>query len=798
MHDFFLLDLDYIVENEKPVLRLFGRIGKKSAVLFYRGFQPYFYVLADGLEKAKKRIEKDPMNAEGRSVLPLSVEIVGKKILNNPCQALKVTLSNPRDVPAYREFLKNMEEVEDIREYDIPYVRRFLIDSGITPFKKIKVSGRQVQTQLLADVAIEAEKLEQGDEETGIENFNVLSFDIEVYNPEGSPRPDSDPVIMASFSDLSGWEKVLSLRECSREFVELVKDEKELIKRICEIIRERDADIIVTYNGDAFDFEYLKGRAERNKVKLDLGRDGNSIQFLRRGRFNCARIKGRVHVDLYHLVFNIIRRTVSLPTYTLSALGAKFLGMEDWDIEGEMWKMWDSDKDRHLLADYSRLDAIATIRLAREFIPLQVEFSKLIRESLFDITRMTSGQLVEWLLMNKAFERGEIAPNRPKFDEKSERYEMGAYKGAYVREPLKGLQENLAVFDFRSLYPSIIVTFNVDPSMLDAKCEKKHESPTGHWFCAEETGFIPEILKDLIERRSEVKKKLKPLKKGDEEYTKLDAQQYALKLLSNSFYGFYGYGGARWYSRECAESITAWGRQYIQETFRQAEEAGFTVVYGDTDSCFLKSEDVKERAEKFLKELNEKLPGIMSLELEGFYKRGVFVTKKRYALIDDTGKITTKGLEVVRRDWSKVAKDTQQKVIRTVLEGHPEKAKEIVKKVIADLKGGKTPLEDVVVYTQMVKELDEYKQEGRHVAAARKALAGGRKIGKGSVISYIVCRGPGSISGRSKPVNLVKPGEYDADYYIENQVLPPVMRILESLGYSESDMIGGQRKLLDF
>lgn len=798
MHDFFLLDLDYVVENEKPVLRLFGRIGKKSAVVFYRGFQPYFYVLADDLEKAKKRIEKEPMREEGREVLPLSVEIVEKKLFNKPSKALKVTLNNPRDVPAYREFLKNIEEVEDIREYDIPFVRRFLIDSGITPFKRINITGREAKSGLLVDIAIEAERLEQEEGETGIENFNVLSFDIEVYNPEGSPRPDNDPVIMASFSDLSGWEKVLSTRECGRDFVEVVKDEAALIKRICEVIRERDADIIVTYNGDAFDFEYLKGRAERNKVKLDLGRDGNALQFIRRGRFNCARMKGRVHVDMYHLVFNIIRRTVSLPTYTLSALGAKFLGMEDWDIEGEMWKMWDSDKDRQLLADYSRLDAIATIRLAREFIPLQVEFSKLIRESLFDITRMTSGQLVEWLLMNKAFERGEIAPNRPKFDEKSERYGMGAYKGAYVREPLKGLQENLAVFDFRSLYPSIIVTFNVDPSMLDATCEKKHESPTGHWFCAEEGGFIPEILKDLIERRTEIKKRLKCLKKGEGEYTKLDAQQYALKLLSNSFYGFYGYGGARWYSRECAESITAWGRQYIQETFNKAEEAGFTVVYGDTDSCFLKSEGIKEKAEKFLKEFNESLPGIMSLELEGFYKRGVFVTKKRYALIDDAGKITTKGLEVVRRDWAKVAKDTQQKVIRTVLEGHPENAKDIVKKVIADLKGGKTPLEDVVVYTQLVKELGEYKQEGRHVAAARKALADGRKIGKGSVISYIICRGPGSISDRSKPVNLVKPGEYDADYYIENQVLPPVMRILESLGYSESDMIGGQRKLLEF
>jgi len=798
MHEFYLLDMDYIVENEKPVLRLFGRIGKKSAVVLYRGFQPYLYVLADSLERAKKKIESEPMKEEGREVLPLAVEIVDKKLFNKPAKALKVILNNPRDVPAYREFIKNLDGVDDIREYDIPFVRRFLIDSGITPFRKIVVHGREAASGLAVDIAIEAEKLEQEKEEIGIEGLNALSFDIEVYNPEGAPRVEIDPVIMASFADLTGWAKVISTKECNRDFVETVKDERELLQKIVQIIKEKDADILVTYNGDAFDFDYLKRRAEINRVKLDLGRDGNQLQFLRRGRAICARMKGRVHVDLYHLVFNIIRRTVSLPTYTLSALGARFLGIKDWDVDGEIWKMWDSDKERQLLADYSRMDAIATIGLAREFIPLQVEFSKLIRESLFDITRMTSGQLVEWLLMNKAYERNEIAPNRPKFDEKSERYEMGAYKGAYVREPLKGLQENLAVFDFRSLYPSIIVTFNVDPSMLDVKCEKKYMSPTGHWFCAEGSGFIPEILKELIERRAEIKKRLKALTKGDVDYISLDAQQYALKLLSNSFYGFYGYSGARWYSRECAESITAWGRQYIQETFDKAEKAGFTVVYGDTDSLFVKGEGVKERAPVFLKELNESLPGIMSLDLDGFYVRGVFVTKKRYALIDDSGKITTKGLEVVRRDWAKVAKDTQQKVIRTVLEGHPEKATDIVKKVVLGLKSGQTPLEDLVVYTQLTKGLEEYKQEGPHVAAARRAIADGRKVEKGSIIAFIVCKGHGTISDRSKPVNLVKPGEYDSKYYVENQVLPPVLRIFEALGYGESDLIGGQRKLFDF
>ena len=153
---------------------------------------------------------------------------------------------------------------------------------------------------------------------------------------------------------------------------------------------------------------------------------------------------------------------------------------------------------------------------------------------------------------------------------------------------------------------------------------------------------------------------------------------------------------------------------------------------------------------------------------------------------------------MVRRDWAKIAKDTQQKVLKEVLEGKPDKAAEIVKEVVSRLKSGKVSKEELVIYTQMTKSVSEYKQDAPHVAVAKKIIRAGGHVGTGSLIGFIVCKGSGRISERAKTYESVKEGEYDASYYIKNQVLPPATRILEALGYDTEEFIGRQKKLLDF
>lgn len=198
--------------------------------------------------------------------------------------------------------------------------------------------------------------------------------------------------------------------------------------------------------------------------------------------------------------------------------------------------------------------------------------------------------------------------------------------------------------------------------------------------------------------------------------------------------------------------------------------------------------EIKKQAEKFISNLNAILPEIMELEYEGFYRRGFFVSKKRYAVIEN-GEIIAKGLELVRRDWAPIVKQTQENILRDILkEGDINKAIETVKKVLRRLKSGKIEGKELVIHTQITKPLDEYKQIGPHVVAAKKLEENGVKISKGTIVQYIIAKGKGSISQRAVPYEYSQGTEYDRDYYINNQMIPAIGRIMYSLGYTKQDL----------
>jgi DNA polymerase I len=158
-------------------------------------------------------------------------------------------------------------------------------------------------------------------------------------------------------------------------------------------------------------------------------------------------------------------------------------------------------------------------------------------------------------------------------------------------------------------------------------------------------------------------------------------------------------------------------------------------------------------------------------------------------LIREDGTVEIKGFEFVRSDWANIAKEVQEKVIGAVLrEGDPEKAVSIVKKVIKDVRERNVKLEDLIIYTQVTRRVASYAQQAPHVKAAKKLIDAGYKIGPGSVLEFVVVKGAGSISDRSIPVQLLGKKEYDADYYINNQILPAVMKILKELGIKEDNL----------
>ena len=288
---------------------------------------------------------------------------------------------------------------------------------------------------------------------------------------------------------------------------------------------------------------------------------------------------------------------------------------------------------------------------------------------------------------------------------------------------------------------------------------------------------------------------MKSLDKDTLEYESIYSRQQAQKILANSFYGYLGYNGARWYSKESAQATTYMGRQYIEDTIEKAEETGFEIIYGDTDSVFISGDDILDKKERFLKDVNSELPEFMELEFEGFFKTGFFTSKdsgegakKKYALMDEEGEMKITGFEQVRRDWSAVAKETQKKVLRMVLSNEVGAAAEEVKDTISRLRNQEVPVEKLKIFTTLTKPPEEYDSTSPHVEAVKKANKRGKSIEPETTVDYVITRGGGGISERAEISEYAD--SYDADYYIDNQVLPAAIRVLKVFGYTEDQLKG--------
>ncbi len=724
-----IYDCDYI-GRDHAIIRLFSKNGKKHTE-YDENFLPYIYGIGATCQELSR--------VQGiRESIPVRKTFMGKEV-----DAVKIVFHFPKDVPLFRDELRSYCS---IYEHDIPFARRYLIDNNVYP-----MSG-------------------EGD-------LTVLGCDIETY-AEAHPDSRKDPIIMMS---IATKEKsvVLTYKKTGKEFVETLENEKEMLKRFFELVQEINPDVIVSYNGDNFDFPYILERVRVLKVDNPL-----EFRVLGRGVTKKVRIPGYAHIDL----FPIAKRLLNLTNYTLESVYEELTGQKKSKIPGDLISVyWNQGGDRlDALIDYSREDAEAALTIGEKFLPLQYALSRIVGQTPFDISRASTSAMVDWLLLREAQNREEIAPNQPEGKEYQERASQ-SYEGAYVLEPEKGLHDNLVQLDFRSLYPSIIITHNIDPLTLGCSC-CDNTSPAGYTFCLNKKGFIPEILKTLIRERTKIKEKMK-----ESDDRMLDVQQWALKILANSFYGYMGYPRARWYSLECAESTTAWGRMYLKQIIDMAKKEDFTVIYGDTDSVFIKMKESNvESALQFLEKVNSMLPEAMELEFEGFYPRGLFVTKKKYGLIDGNGNFITKGLEIVRRDWANIAKKTQQEVLEIILkEGDPERAADVIKKVTQALKKREVDAEDLIIYTQLTMPLSQYKQVGPHVQVAKQMRERGEDVGVGSTIAYIVREGKGLVRDRAVLYDeFVRRGlNYDADYYIENQVLPAVMRIMAAFSYSEDGLV---------
>ena len=589
-----ILDIDYVTYDDKPVIRLFSKDGDKNVVLLDDTFEPYLYVISDDLDECIGEIQEN--------LDVIKIEKIMKKDFQIENEFLKVTFKHPQEIAKNRDELRDLESVIQIREFDIPFYRRYLMDRDVIPMTEVVATGEKLDSFLNLDSnKQDIEIIKLTEELTRLEeyprDFRILSFDLEVRNPHGMPDSQEDEIIMIGVASNFGINQVISTKTNSQDrddFVFQVSSEKEMIEEFIKIIKENNVDIIVGYNSDNFDFPYLKDRAKLFDIDLDIGMDGSDIKFIRRGYANAASFKGLIHVDLYL----VMRRYMTLERYTLERVYYELFGEEKIDVPGDrIWEFWDNEgEELDNLFDYSLDDVVSTLKIAEQTLPLNLELTRIIGQPLFDVSRMATGQQAEWFLVKQAYFDDEVVPNK-QGSNFTDRASAEDNEGGYVREPEKGLHENLVQFDFRSLYPSIIISKNISPDVLvlgDIENEEDYNISPEHdlKFKKNPQGFIPSVIDKILQERFRIKREMKA---SDDETEKkaLDVQQQAIKRLANTMYGIYGFPRFRWYSFECAKAITSWGREYIKSSIKKAEEFGFYAIYADTDGFYAKY--VKEK-----------------------------------------------------------------------------------------------------------------------------------------------------------------------------------------------------------
>ncbi|MDI6889127.1 MAG: DNA-directed DNA polymerase [Methanocellales archaeon] len=773
----WLIDADYVTKNGKAVVRLWCKDDAgRDVVILDPNFEPYFYAIG-------KRSTDDIMDVRAtrydETIQPKKVEKVKKKDFGTEIEVFKITVAHPQHVPSLREAIGNLGL--DVREADIPFAVRYIIDRELSPLDGIVAEGESIDVDY-AEAGFEAREIRYQKRDENPE-LHLMAFDCEMMNPRGVPNPERDPIIIISIAPSKGDVKLLTME----------KDDASLLGEFVKFVKDFDPDVICGYNSDNFDWPYLLHRAKVHDIRLNIGRDGTAPR-LQQGALNKVSVVGRPNVDLYRVVG---RDLGDIKIKTLEDV-AEFLDVmkksERTNIPAaEIYKYWDDPEKRKTLLEYAKDDVMSTLGIAKKLLPLQYEFARMTRQPLDEVSKMGRGRQVESLLCAEAHKIGELVPSKGR--------EAGeTYVGGFVLEPKKGIHENVACLDFSSMYPSIMISFNISPDTVTD--EDGYEAPeVGYRFRKKPDGFFKRILQELVSKRSALKRELETLRKNTHEYQLLDIRQQAIKILTNAFYGYTGWTPARWYRRECAEATAAWGRHFIKQAIKRAEEMGLEVIYGDTDSLFVKTGDdqLMKKAKELADVMSKELP--LELDIERVYDVIFFTEKKkRYAGLTSDGELIIKGLEVRRGDWCALAKEIQADVVRTILqERNPSKAVQLVQDTVSRVREGKIPLEKLVIHKTLTKKISSYESMQAHVRAAKRAKV---PIEVGAKIAYVIVKGLGSIGDRAYPINMFsryengylfgddKRYEIDADYYINNQIVPATSRILHYFGYSDAELKG--------
>ncbi|MCS3676372.1 DNA polymerase elongation subunit (family B) [Salinibacter ruber] len=479
-----------------------------------------------------------------------------------------------------------------------------------------------------------------------LDDLHRLQLDIEVYSEGSFPnadRPD-DKVIIVALSDNRGWDEVLHLRDGIGE--------EQLLQELVYVLQERDPDVIEGHNIFEFDLAYLLDRCALHGVDFAIGRDGSvprtydsSMRFAERTvDYPAVDIVGRHVIDTYFQVMSFDVFSRDLPDYSLKTAARYFdLAPEERTyIEGtEIAKAWRTD--RATLLEYALDDVIETKRLAGHLSGSTFYLAQMLPMTYGSSARRGPAGKIESLFVREYLRRRHALP-RSEWGSQS----MGGYTDIFIT----GVLGPIVYADVESLYPSIMLNYDVQPS-------------------GDTLDLFPQLLERLTDLRLETKEDMRNAE-DEEVRSELDARQSSYKVLINSFYGLLGFGLSAFNDFEEADRVARTGQQILRQLIDEIRARGGTVIEVDTDGVlFVPPEDVRgEQAEiDYTVNLTEAMPEGIRVGFDGRFKKMLSYKKKNYALLTYDDELKFKGSSLISRSNEPFGRDFVRKAIRRLL-GH--------------------------------------------------------------------------------------------------------------------------------
>jgi DNA polymerase I len=640
--------------------------------------------------------------------------------------------------------------------------------------------------------------------------FRRVALDIEVYSPIPTRMPDpreaAYPVVCVSLYGSDGQKRVLllkrrSVREGTEHLpadvnLEYFDSEEKLIKAVFDALWNYP--FVITFNGDDFDLRYLTHRAQnfgfrRNEIPIEVGR-------------RVCLLKYGVHIDLYKFFFN---RSIQIYAFSnryqnvkLDDVGKALIGIEKIKLEKNIGELTYTE-----LAKYCLRDAEITFKLTSFeddlVMKLILVLARISSMPMEDVSRQGVSRWIRNFMHHEHRRRKMLIPNATdilaiKGKTATKAIIKGKkYKGAIVVEPVPGVHFNVAVMDFSSLYPSITKVWNLGYQSircLHPECRSNSIPDTPHWVCTKKRALESLLigsLRDLRVRWYKPKSKDKTLPAELRSWYKII--QGALKVILNASYGVFGAESFDLYCPPVAEATAAIGRHSITQIINKTKDLNIQVLYGDTDSVFLKNPS-KEQIEELAQWSEHELK--MNLDVEKVYRYAAFSSrKKNYLGVLEDGSVDVKGLTGKKRHIPLFIKKAfnvmKERLAQVKTPADFEQAKkdicEIVRNRYIRLKRREWENLNELAFNVVLGEAPERytKTTPQHVKAAKILQKRGMEIKAGDLISFVkVVKEP-----HVKPVELATKNEIDVDKYVA-YLRSTFDQVLDALGLDFDEIIG--------